>query len=367
MTDNPVRTLATLALAACLALGLLTPADAAPPRRRDREPTVGGPRAGHPRAARPVLRLGTRRRAPRAPPARAALPRPQWDPSLPQGRECTDLVCLHYVGASGDAPPMASSTGGTPDWVALTLGTAHASFARMAQLGWPLPPERPRRRRHPPVRRLPAGPRPARPLRLLRPRAGRARRAQRRVVVLRARQRLRRVPPAADPQHAGDGGARALPRRPVRARRPRGRLAPRGDRHLDGGAGHRRRRRQPPVPRPRPARRPAHPARHLRQRARLLRQLDLLPAPHPALRHRGGAAGLGPRRRARRTPQRLLRAGGQALRRVPGRLVAPLLRRLHRRQPHRRARRTPRGRPTGPPRRRAGSGSAAAPQPGRGR
>ncbi len=35
---------------------------------------------------------------------------------------------------------MASSTGGAPDWVALTLRTAHESFLRMSQLGWPLPP-----------------------------------------------------------------------------------------------------------------------------------------------------------------------------------------------------------------------------------
>ena len=205
---------------------------------------------------------------------------------------------------------------------------------RMSQLGWPLPPERPRRRRHPAVRHLPAGPRPAGPLRLLRPRAARARRAQRRVVVLRAGQRLHRVPAAADAEHAGHRGPRAVPRRPVRDRRPRGRLVPRGDRHLDGGAGHRRRRRQPPVPAPRPARRPRHPARHLRLRAGLLRQLDLLPAPDPALRHPGRPAGLGPRRRARGPAQRLLGAGAATLRRVAGRLVAPLLRRLRRRQPH---------------------------------
>ena len=99
--------------------------------------------------------------------------------------------------------------------------------------------------------------------------------------------------------------------------------------------------------------RPAHPARHLRQRARLLRQLDLLPAPHPALRRRRGAAGLGARRRPCRAPQPLLRPGGQAVRRVPGRLVAALLRRLHRRQPHpqvvvRRGRDLPAHRPAQP-------------------
>jgi hypothetical protein len=142
VTDNPVRTLATLALAACLALGLVTPADAAPTA-----PTASGvlnaPTLGD--GAPDTLELrdqffGAATAGARTSSARAALPRPDWDPSLPQGRACTDLVCLHYVGVSGDAPPMASSTGGTPDWVTLTLTTADATFARMTQLGWPLPP-----------------------------------------------------------------------------------------------------------------------------------------------------------------------------------------------------------------------------------
>ncbi|WP_457207437.1 MXAN_6640 family putative metalloprotease, partial [Nocardioides sp. P5_C9_2] len=141
MTDNPVRTLATLALAACLALGLVTPAGAAP--TPSTAGALGAPSVGGGAEDTLALRdefFGTATAGARTYSARAALPRPEWDASLPQGRECTDLVCLHYVGVSGDAPPMASSTGGTPDWVALTLSTASASFARMGQLGWPMPP-----------------------------------------------------------------------------------------------------------------------------------------------------------------------------------------------------------------------------------
>lgn len=132
MPNNPVRALATLALAACLGLGLLTPAAA-----------TDGPLSVDPAQDTLELRdefFGAAPAGDRRSSARRALPRPEWDPSLPRGRECTDIVCLHYVGASGDAPPMASSTGGAPDWVALTLHTAHESFLRMAELGWPLPP-----------------------------------------------------------------------------------------------------------------------------------------------------------------------------------------------------------------------------------
>jgi hypothetical protein len=133
----PVRALATSALAAVLGLGLLTPAVAEPAPSPDdtardtlelRDAFFGG--AGETGAFGAAERRS----------ARTALPRPHWDASLPQGRACTALVCVHYVGASGDAPPMTSSTGGTPDWVALTLRTADASFARMVELGWPLPP-----------------------------------------------------------------------------------------------------------------------------------------------------------------------------------------------------------------------------------
>ena len=59
---------------------------------------------------------------------------------MPAGQACTDLVCVHFVGGAGDAPPPASSTGTTPDWVALTLRTAQESDLRMVELGWPLPP-----------------------------------------------------------------------------------------------------------------------------------------------------------------------------------------------------------------------------------
>ncbi|KRF30334.1 MXAN_6640 family putative metalloprotease [Nocardioides sp. Soil805] len=142
MTDNPARSLATLALAACLALGLATPAGAAP----DAPTRASAPAAQSRGDAGPdTLELrdqffGTSPADSRSWSARAALPRPEWDPALPQGRACSELVCIHYVGSSGDAPPMASSTGGTPDWVDLTLRTAEASFASMQQLGWPLPP-----------------------------------------------------------------------------------------------------------------------------------------------------------------------------------------------------------------------------------
>ncbi len=139
MTDNPVRTLATLALAACLALGLGTPAGAASPSSAPTTPVRASASAPDTLELRDQF-FGTATAGARPYSARAALPRPSWDSSLPQGRECTALVCVHYVGASVDAPPMASSTGGTPDWVALTLRTADASFARMGQLGWPLPP-----------------------------------------------------------------------------------------------------------------------------------------------------------------------------------------------------------------------------------
>jgi hypothetical protein len=135
--NNPVRALATLALALGLGLGLLTPITAAA------APTAAAPTLGDPARDTVELRdqfFGAAGADERRASARTGLPRPHWDPSLPRGRACTDLVCLHYVTISGDAPPMVSSTGGTPDWVALTLSTAQASFARMAQLGWPLPP-----------------------------------------------------------------------------------------------------------------------------------------------------------------------------------------------------------------------------------
>ena len=362
MTDNPVRTLATLALAACLALGLATPADAAPTAptasRCPDAPTSG--RA--PTRSSCGTSSSARPRPARAPSsARAALPRPDWDPSLPQGRACTDLVCVHYVAASGDAPPMASSTGGTPDWVTLTLHhRRRESFARMTQLGWPLPPERPRRGRHRPVRRLPAGPRPAGPLRLLRPGAARARRAQRRVVVLRARQRLRRAsrcPPT--PSMRVTVGPRALPRRAVRASTPR-----EDGWFLEATATWMEEQITDDVNDNRQYLRhgqlgdPGTPLDTFDCRPGLLRQLDLLPAPQPAAS--------APRRSARsgraRTGTWVARNdfSVRAVRRyVESRGVSwpAVLRRLRRRQPHRPARRTTRGRPT-EPRRAAGQGPA---------
>ncbi|KRF00211.1 hypothetical protein ASG88_12600 [Nocardioides sp. Soil777] len=140
MTDNPVRALATLALAACLALGLLTVAGPSTAAQAPTRATGTDPGADTLELRDQFFGAGAGTAGERRYSARAAVPRPAWDAALPQGRECTDIVCVHYVGASGDAPPMASSTGGAPDWVALTLRTAYDSLLRMSQLGWPLPP-----------------------------------------------------------------------------------------------------------------------------------------------------------------------------------------------------------------------------------
>jgi hypothetical protein len=134
-----VRTLATLLLAASLGLGPATPAGAAA-GTADPAPATTGRAAGEDTlelrdAFFGATPAGDARRS-----ARSVLPRPSWDPSVPQARECTDLVCVHYVRTGVDAPPPASSTGTTPDWVALTLSTAQESFLRMVALGWPLPP-----------------------------------------------------------------------------------------------------------------------------------------------------------------------------------------------------------------------------------
>ena len=163
-----------------------------------------------------------------------------------------------------------------------------------------LPPARDRRhpRRQRAVRRLPLAAGRRRALRLLRARAEGARPAVPLLRLLRARQRLRRVParPAAEP--AGDGGARVLPRDPVRLRRHRGPLVHGGHRDLGRGALRRRHRRQPAVPQARPARPAAQPARRVRRlRAGALRQLGLLRATLPALRRRGRPPGLEPGRR----------------------------------------------------------------------
>lgn len=139
-----MRTLATFALAACLGLGLATPTG---PASADASASSAPALVrGADEQSRDTLELRDQffGAAPAdgrlARSARIALARPEWDPALPQGRECTDTVCVHYVGSGRDAPPMASSTGVVPDWVTLTLQTAHASLARMVELGWPLPP-----------------------------------------------------------------------------------------------------------------------------------------------------------------------------------------------------------------------------------
>jgi hypothetical protein len=151
--SKPVRALATLVLTACLGLAPLTPAGATPAPAAAGPAGPGTTAASDTGSAEDTLELrdqffGTPSAEPGPGPGSGtrsarrgdALPRPQWDSSLARGLECTDLVCIHYVTGSGDAPPPASSTGGTPDWVALTLRTAHESLLRMLQLGWPLPP-----------------------------------------------------------------------------------------------------------------------------------------------------------------------------------------------------------------------------------
>ena len=63
-----------------------------------------------------------------------------WDPTAPRDRLCGTEVCVHYVTASSDAPPLDSSDGTTPDWVRRNLVVAELSLAKMSVLGYPAPP-----------------------------------------------------------------------------------------------------------------------------------------------------------------------------------------------------------------------------------
>ncbi|HXH80568.1 MXAN_6640 family putative metalloprotease [Nocardioides sp.] len=63
-----------------------------------------------------------------------------WDPAAPRERLCGQAVCVHYVTATSDAPPLATTDGTTPDWVRRNLAVAEFSLARMVELGYPAPP-----------------------------------------------------------------------------------------------------------------------------------------------------------------------------------------------------------------------------------
>jgi hypothetical protein len=54
-----------------------------------------------------------------------------WDPAAPRASACTPSICIHYVTTTGDAPPLGSTTGGTPDWVQRNLDVAQASMDYM--------------------------------------------------------------------------------------------------------------------------------------------------------------------------------------------------------------------------------------------
>ena len=365
MPSNPVRTFATLVLAACLGLGLATPVGADPGTADGaaHEDTLELRDQFFGTGAAPGTVAGARSAR-----GRTVLPRPQWDAALTRGQACTDLVCVHYVTGSSDAPPLASSTGGTPDWVDLTLRTAQESLLRMVQLGWPLPPSD----------------------------AGAGGTAQFDVYLQDVGRRG--LYGYCAPEHLVPGERNvassycvldndfaefALPPTPSM----RVTVAHELFHAVQFGSTPARTagssRRPPPGWRSRSpttstttgstsrhgaARRPRHPARHLRLRAGLLRQLDLLPAAHPALRQPGGAPGLGPRGRARGAPQRLLGAG-DASRYVESRGVSwpRFYAGFIAANRTARGRRTPRGRPTGRPTAEPRPGSAGPTAHGRAR
>ena len=263
------------------------------PARRRRRPTAGG--AGRRRAAGGLRGPGRRwsaaapRQAPAAPrwpwptcgsptrnlspAARAAaaplLARPtdggadpeQFGWSVAEATPvCSVNFCVHYVASTEDAPPLADvDANGVPDQVTATLDTLESVLDFHTRVLGYRPPATDGTRGGSaqfdvylsqlagdglygfcaPEQKVPGQTVP-----LLR--------------LLRARQRLRRVParPAAEP--AGDGGPRVLPRDPVRLRRHRGPLVHGGHRDVGRGALRRRHRRQPAVPQARSARPAAH-------------------------------------------------------------------------------------------------------------
>ena len=173
------------------------------------------------------------------------------------------------------------------------------------ELGYRRPRLRPRPRRQQQVRRLPRADRRQRPLRLLRPRAhaSPASSGWPPATACSTTTSPLEFPLAPIDSAPGHRRPRVLPRHPVRLRLRRGRLAARGHRHLDGGAGLRRRQRQPPVPPRRPDRRLAGPARLLQlDRQPAVRQLGLLRVPEQELRQRHRQADLEQGRRLRRAP-----------------------------------------------------------------